>query len=560
MEIYEAKAFVDVCYDAGRPREQTIELISALPLNGESSEVFQYVDTKYNSTNIDSLKYNFTDKENAEYFTAIYNQKLRYDHRRSKWLEWRGHYWRTDDDGQITRLAIKAVDSRYCNVSEIESLDDRGKAASKAISSQQRARLSAMVAIAQDLKPIANNGDGWDSNPWLFGTANCVIDLRTGQPASSNPNDLISLISPVKYIPEATAPRWEQFQNEIFAGNGELIHWSQKYLGYCITGDTREQIMPICFGSGANGKSVLLNAIEYVLGDYAYSAPFTMFELDSRSSIPNDLAALSGKRFVTARETTEGSRFNEGRVKALTGGDPLTARFLHCEFFTFKPVAKYMLAVNSRPRVHDQSFGFWRRVRLIPFEQRFEGISDDKNLINTLKEEASGILNWLIAGCLLYQKEGLEPTPECITVATREYETDSDPLIDFISSELIEKIGTRSSCSEIYGLYKSFCHNQGMGEKEVLTLTAFGRKMSQKFKKIKVGGLKYYVDLIAKSGQLQDSFIPNDTKVNVFQKMLYAREDNMENCHELSNCPDNTPENTSNFSEKSDEILELPED
>jgi putative DNA primase/helicase len=510
--------------------------------------------SRYQARDISKVSsFNFTDSENAEYFTEMYADKLRYDHRRGRWLEWAGHYWRTDNDGQITRLALKAIRERYQHTTEIQDLKQREIAAGKAIASEQRAKLASMLAIAQDLKPIADTGENWDSNPYLFATSNAVIDLRTGQPIPGNQADMITMISPVKYEPAATCPRWEQFQREIHPDNPELVNWKQKYFGYGLSGLTKEQILAMGLGGGSNGKTVEQNSLEYVFGEYSYNAPFTMFELNERSSIPNDIAALNGKRFVTARETTEGSRFNEGRIKALTGGDSITARFLHGEWFTFNPTAKYLLAVNSKPRVHDQSYGFWRRVKLIPYLQQFNGDKADKNLNEILRAEASGILNWLIKGFLVWQIEGLEPAPECITVATHEYEAESDPVADFLMDKCIINDQARIQASKLFKSYTDYCHDQGMRDKEILGVTAFGRRMAKNYKKSHDRAGTFYQGLALECDEFVTGFEPVNTFSQLNSKSIYARENNMENTSQ----PVTRYENPSQ--PKNEEIGELPE-
>ncbi|MFC1869867.1 phage/plasmid primase, P4 family [Chloroflexota bacterium] len=427
--------------------------------------------------------YNLTDAGNAEYFTSQYSDRLRHDHRRGRWLEWFKHYWRQDTDGQITRLALKAMRDRYKAATVIDDLDHRKEAAKWAIGSESRARLDALTAIARDLKPIADSGEHWDANLWLFSVANGVIELKTGELRPGKQSDMITMQSPVVYDTEAKAPRWQSFLAEIFNDNQELIDWLQRYCGYALTGDTREQVIPIGYGAGANGKTVLEAALRHVFGDYAYDAPFSTFELFNRSPISNDIAALVGKRFVTSSETNADTRLNEARIKALTGGDSVTARFLHCEFFTFQPMAKFFLAVNHRPRTQDDSYGFWRRVRLIPFTRQFKGKADDKELLSKLIAEAPGILNWLIEGCLQWQKVGLEPTPDCILAATREYEADSDPLSQFLLDECAITSQAQGKAIDFYRHYADWCKDQGYREKEILTNNAFGRRMGQKFEK-----------------------------------------------------------------------------
>jgi putative DNA primase/helicase len=158
--------------------------------------------------------------------------------------------------------------------------------------------------------------------------------------------------------------------------------------------------------------------LRYVLGDYAYNLPFSAFELKARSAIPNEIAALSGKRFVTAIETNESVELNEGRIKALTGSDPITARFLYGEFFTFVPSGKFWLAFNHKPRVSDDSPGFWRLIRLIPFLEMFVAGRADPDLLEKLKAEAPGILNWLVQGALMWQTDGLE-APAVVAEASK---------------------------------------------------------------------------------------------------------------------------------------------
>ena len=486
MDKVELKRKVEAMKSAGLDRQDAVIYVAGVPTNGnDADESLKLVDIVYSQIEQERGVdfYHTTDAGNSEFFAALYGEKLRYDHRRSRWLEWDSVRWREDGDGRVVRLALTASRNRYKGAVEIQDLEERKRISTWAISSEARARLESTIAIAKSLQPITDSGENWDADPWLFCVRNGVIDLRTGELKEGQQSDRITSQAPVVYDPKAEAPRWLSFLNEIFSGDGELIAWLQKYLGYCLTGDTREQIVVFGFGKGANGKSKLLATLRHILGDYAYDAPFSTFELLNRSAIPNDLAALVGRRFVTSSETNEGTRLNEARVKALSGQDSITARFLHCEFFTFQPIAKFFLAVNHRPRVYDDSYGFWRRVRLIPFNREFKGDKDDKQLLDKLVAESSGIFNWLLEGCRKWQAEGLEPIPESITQATTEYQTDSDPLSQFILDQCAIQPQARVKASDLYKEYLSWCADQGLREKEKMTNNAFGRRMGQKFKK-----------------------------------------------------------------------------
>lgn len=473
-----------------------------------------------------SACFNLTDAGNAEYFTSLYGDRLRYDHGRDRWLEWATHYWREDTDGQIMRLALKADRDRYKESVSIEDLKERERIIKWVIGSEQRARLEATVALAKNMLPIADSGERWDSDPWLFCVANGVIDLRTGELRPGKQTDLITMKSPVTYDPKAKAPRWEVFFAEVFDVDTELIGYLQKYFGYAMTGITREQISVIGYGKGSNGKGRLSAALRHIQGDYAYNAPFATFELNSRSTIPNDIAALVGRRLVTSSETNEGTRLNEARLKALVGEDPITARFLQHEFFTFIPACKLFLTVNHRPRVHDNSYGFWRKVRLIPFNRQFRGTDDDKALLDKLIAEDSGILNWLIEGCLRWQQEGLDDTPECVATATAEYESESDPLSEFLLDECVITPQAQVSGNEFYRHYRNFCQAQGMKESEVLTNTAFGRKMAGKFEKTHGNRGVVYRGVGMKSDGLVMGFVSDGAKNELLPDFdsLYARD------------------------------------
>jgi putative DNA primase/helicase len=347
-----------------------------------------------------------------------------------------------------------------------------------------------MLKIAEVLLPIADEGEGWDSDPWLLGTADGVVELKSGTLRHGKPEDRITMSTSVPFNEGATCPRWLTFLDEIFRGDGSLIDFIWRAIGYTLTGLTFEQVLFICFGQGANGKTVFLNVLRRILGDYAYNTPFSTFELNQRATIPSDLAALSCKRFVTASETGEASRLNEQRVKAVSGGDPITARALYGHFFTYTPAMKIWLLVNHRPRVTDDTYGFWRRVRLIPFTRQFT-TDADRNLEEKLMTEATGILTWAILGCLEWQARGLEP-PKTVTAATDEYRQEADPLGEFFQECCLMSPESWTQSAVLYRAYCDWCNRVGMKEREQLTLAAFGRRMGAKFKKERRGtGIVY---------------------------------------------------------------------
>jgi putative DNA primase/helicase len=376
-----------------------------------------------------------TDAGNAEMFAYVSKDDLRYDHKQRRWLMWSGHWWSIATGGAIIRRA-KGVARIRADAAQCLGGEEKDAEISWALNSESLARLEAMVKLAQGEAPLSDSGEGWDSDTMLLGVANGIIDLRTGTLRNGMPEDKITLQSDITYDPQATCPRFEQFIGEVFGNDRDLIEFVHRAIGYCLTGDTREQCLFACHGGGSNGKSTMLEVVRSILGTYAYNLPFSAFELDKRSSIPNDLAPLPGRRFVTAIETNESAHLNEGRIKLLTGCDPISARFLRREFFIFVPVAKYWLSFNNAPIVMDYSHGFWRRVRIIPFLQHFDGAAADNELLEKLKAEGPGILAWAVRGCLKWLESGLE-MGQAIREATEAYREESDPLADFIDEYLV---------------------------------------------------------------------------------------------------------------------------
>lgn len=434
------------------------------------------------------IVFNLTDTGNAELFVSLYGDILRFDHLRKRRLLYRSHRWEEDRNGEWVRYAIEAARHRY--KAALDAPEKREKIARWALRSESENAISSMLKIAQDIPPIADDGKGWDTNPWVLGTPNGVVELETGTLRNGCSEDRITMSAAVPFNSEAICPRWLQFLDEIFQGDISLIDFIWRAIGYSLTGLTCEQVLFICYGQGANGKTVFLNVLRRVLGDYAYNSHFSCFEANQRSTIGNDLAALAGRRFVTASETGESSRLNEQRVKMLSGGDPVTARFLYREWFTYDPTGKIWLLVNHRPRVADDTYGFWRRVRLIPFDRQFT-TDADRNLEEKLMGEAEGILNWAVLGYLEWQMRGLEP-PKAVAAATAEYRLEADLLGEFVSTCCPVGPEYSAPAGILYRAYREWCEKVGMNKREQLSTTAFGRRMGTKFKKVRRGtGIVY---------------------------------------------------------------------
>jgi putative DNA primase/helicase len=425
-----------------------------------------------------------TDAGNAELFAALNGKRLRYDHQRKRWLVWNRHWWTEDKKGTVQLFAKAAARNRRKRSEDIEDDDQRRYEAKWAFNSESRHRLDSMLALARAEPELATTGGNWDSDPWLLGVANGVLDLRTGILRDGKPEEHITLHTNIPFDPDAQCPQYEKFIMDISGGDKELADYIQRCLGYSLTGETSEQCMFDCYGEGANGKSTLIETIRYVLGDYAYNAPFATFEKKARSGIPNDVAAMAGRRFISAGETDEGVRLNESRMKALTGGDAIAARKLYGEWFEFAMRGKIWLAFNHKPEIVDDSHGMWRRIRLIPFTRKFDANSADKHLKEKLQAEAAGILAWLVRGCLDWQRRELGEPP-IVTQATEAYRAESDTVGSFISDCCV--IGPNESVSsrKLLDKYENWAAENGV---EKMSRRIVSRRLeSRGFKRAREG-------------------------------------------------------------------------
>lgn len=438
----------------------------------------------------DATQFACTDSGNAELFALLYGDGLRYDHKRGRWLMWAGHWWTPDPDGALQRMSLEVARRRLRDAAALEDKTAKATHAKWALATESRKSREALLVLARSEHPIADSGDEWDTDPWLLGVANGVVDLRTGELGRSLPDQRVTIHTATPFFPAAKCQRWMRFLEEVFCGDPELVDFVWRAVGYSLTAYTYEQCLFVCYGTGANGKSVMLQTLCRVLGDYVCDTPFTTFELKQRQGIPNDVAALADKRLVTSSETNEGTRLNEARVKAMTGGDLITARFLHCEFFSFTPRFKVWLAVNHKPVVRDDSHGFWRRVRLIPFLRQFDADAD-RFLGQVLAEEAAGILAWAVRGCLAWQRQGLDP-PEAVAAATERYRQESDPLADYVAERCTVGAEFSAQAGQLYGDYRQWAEAQGFGDREILSGRKFGERMSARYERREIATGRVY--------------------------------------------------------------------
>ena len=340
-------------------------------------------------------------------FEQRHGDALRYCHDTGKWFVWSGTHWQLNRDKQAFTWSRELV----------RSLNRSAEFKTKAITGKA-AFAGSVEKFAQSARAFAVTAEIWDRDPFLLGTPGGTVDLQTGQLRPARREDYITKRTAVAPAAATDCPTWFAFLRQATAGDNNLILFLQQWAGYCLTGSTREHALMFIYGPGGNGKSVFLNTVSRILGDYCRTAPMDTFTSSNGDKHPTDLAMLRGARLVTATETEEGRAWAESRIKQMTGGDPVSARFMRQDFFTYTPQFKLMIAGNHKPALRNVDEAARRRFNIVPFLHKPE--APDRQLEKKLMDEAPGILRWMIEGCLDWQRSGLE-RPKIVTDATAEY-------------------------------------------------------------------------------------------------------------------------------------------
>jgi putative DNA primase/helicase len=470
----------------------------------------------------------------ATLYATLFRDRFLFVKNTQEWFEWAGHVWKRDIMNRSLASVERVVDQyllEYGRASEeivkASALDsDEGRDLLRDLRNRQTNLLRRVSQLRADQRrtaclkfahtiedPLAVKGEEFDDKPFLFPVANGVIDLETGRLNPGRPHDYLSLSSPVDFIGiDAPAPLWEKSLLEIFNGNEELVAYVQRLFGYAMTGLVHEKVFPVLYGrTGWNGRSLIVETISYVMGELAGSIPAEMLlsqKYSKSASGPSpDIMSLKGIRLAFASEIDEGQRFSASKIKWLTGKDELVGRSPHDKYPTrFSPTHKLILMTNTLPNAPANDKAFWERLHVVPFLISFVNRDPQESherraildLDRQVIQEASGILAWLVRGCLLWQRDGLNPPLEVVEEG-KKYQREEDLLADFVDECCLKEPSAREKASALYARFVDWYH-ANHGKKE-WTGTTFGKQLGLKFERAKSNGVVVYQGIALNSDQ-----------------------------------------------------------
>jgi putative DNA primase/helicase len=440
------------------------------------------------------IDYTLSEEGNVRLVTAAIEGRFLFVPERQKWLMWDGTRWRPESDDGPVAWATREV------INGLQTGGDEGLAKHK----QRSLHMGSIVRVSRALSQapsLRTRAEKLDAEPYALNTPSGILNLATGEISPPDPRGLHTRITGCGVDFELPCPQWLQFLGETFVGDVALIEFIQRLAGYSCIGEVTHNVLPFLHGSGANGKSVFLEVMQGVLGDYAGTAPADLL-LQTGKEDHYAKAPLAGQRFVVASEVPPTARFHEQRVKELTGGDRITGRFMRADFFTWVPTHHLWLAGNHQPRVSAGGDSFWRRLRLVPFAYTVPESRRDPELARRLvAEEGPAILAWLASGARMQSQQGLGE-PDTVKAATAGYAEEEDAVGRFLSERIVQggdPIVNRVNSKIVYAAYEQWCRNEGV---HPAPAHVFGRELKQRgIEKKPSNGQNFYIRVTLLNGE-----------------------------------------------------------
>ncbi len=475
--------------DLKLPRDQYNNISACKDLK----EFEQKINKKLKKSRKEVYKYNRDQSGCTDFVCNMFEKHLVYIPNGKYFMRWNGVRWKPDTPNFVFRLVELSMNALRDSILKQESPSKADIAYAHACCD-----LKTINAVFELLKVrVALNipeDERFDTHPELLNVLNGTVNLRTGKLHEHRCKDYITQIIPINYNPHASRKNFKAFLASIFQGDQSLIDYVQTLLGYGITGETKEQNMHILYGNGSNGKSTLLEAVEYVVGEYMKNTPVATFikSVTFAGAATPELVDLKKARIVSCNEWPENERLNESRIKTLVGSGSISVRALYGTQFSYKPIFKIFLDTNHYPRVSGADYGIWRRLRVVPFYAQFKEKDIDPDIKQKLFKEAEGILSWLVEGAVRYYRDGLDE-PKVIRKATKDFKREEDIIGSFIEDSIEKSPGNSIQSSRLYEMYLTYCK---MYSQVPQTETVFGCRMRQEgYERKRKGSGNFYVNI-----------------------------------------------------------------
>jgi putative DNA primase/helicase len=451
-----------------------------------------------------------TDSYNAREFAELFNNQIAFS--QGLWRYWTGSIWVADDCGKRRNL-VPQVGDLYLSIADkltsllsdatvplVATKGDRDPIEISSWSSPLRTAIKALRDAAHKIRDLRGIDSAlglaksqlrvadhvWNCDPYLLGVQNGVVDLRTGELLAAEPEQWITHSAGAPYDPNEVPSRFLKFLEQV-QPDPQVRDYLQRLAGYSAVGRSNEQKFYTFCGSAANGKSTYMGVIMDALGSYAVKGPLSILAEQSSDRPRNDLAALAGARLVSISETPENLRIDAATLKAVTGQDEISARFLHREFFSFRPCFTPILDTNHPPRPKDHGEGIWRRLVVVPWPVMIPAEQRDKNLRENLLKELPGILAWIIEGAKAYLARGLQDLPG-FTEATKSLRDSCDDLGRWLETCVEHGPQYRVQSSTFYASFRAW--SDAEGSTSAISQQKFTQRLHEKgFETIKSRGL-----------------------------------------------------------------------
>lgn len=439
-------------------------------------------------------RYSYDDTGNAERMKDLFGDNIRFNYTSNTWMYYDGKRWRNDDTGRMKILTDKVVDNmkneKLFVADGIDQEDMEKFRYRHWKDSRNHNKKVNMMKECEHLLPVTN--ETFDNDFNLFNVQNGFVNLKAGKLNDHERTNYFTKISNVEYTDKADCPKWDEFLDDIFLGNQELVRFIQRAVGYSLSGYTSEQVLFVLYGNGRNGKSVFLDILNEVFGSYSTNIqPQAIMASKNNSDASPEIAKLDGARLVTTTEPNEGERFDEGLLKQLTGGDRVSARKLYENEFEFTPQFKLWMATNHKPYVRGRDEGIWRRFIIIPFDKQIPLHEIDRDLTKKLKRELPAIMRWCVDGFLEWQRIGLAE-PKIIKEQRDEYRVEMDSIAMFIKECCDVNPLQKIKASELFNAYDRWAKEN---HQHIMSSTKFGREMAKRYERKKYQGNRFYYGL-----------------------------------------------------------------